>query len=220
MYRCPPSFQDGSEITFRSESEDISNLLDPALLYDMVFVDAWHTSECSVRDLQFALGALRPGGTLVVHDCSPARKELAAPQFHGGNWCGVTYFAYVDFLFSHPELAYYTVDSDCGCGVIKHASSERVAVTKGVAHSELMRLWRLHISEGHEMFDFFDEHRKELLNLISVADFLAAENLQLSPFSGLMHWHEIGIALLQQARGAVGKVVRRRSPRATSTVTK
>jgi hypothetical protein len=194
MYRCPPGFTDGSEITFRSGDEHIGHLLDPALPYDLIFLDPHHTFECSMRDLQSALAMLRPQGAIVVHDCSPTTKELAGPTFRSGPWFGVTYCAYLDFLLSHPDLVYYTVDADYGCGVITKASRDQVSASR---HSELGRLWRLQRNQQQDMFDFFHHHRRELLNLISVRDFLSHEKVSLSGFSRLTRWRDNLASLLQ-----------------------
>lgn len=197
MYRCPPRFQDGSEITFRSADDQISHLLDPALPYDIIFVDPHHTFECSMRDLQSALAMLRPEGTIVVHDCSPTSKELAGPSFRSGGWFGVTYCAYIEFVLSHPDLIYYTVDTDCGCGVIRKASPSTAATSKSRRYHELARLWRLERSRQHDMFDFFRQRRHALLNLISVKDFLFHEKVRLSGLSRLSQWRDSVAALLQ-----------------------
>jgi hypothetical protein len=194
MYRCPPSFQDGSEITFRSADDRISHLLDPALPYDLIFLDPHHTFECSMRDLQAALAMLRPEGTIVVHDCSPTAKELAGPSFRPGPWFGVTYCSYVDFLLSHPDLVYYTVDADYGCGVIVKGSRDQASASR---HGELARLWRLERNQRHDMFDFFHQHRRELLNLIPVRDFLCHQKVRLSRFSRLTQMRDNLASLLQ-----------------------
>ena len=46
------------------------------------------------------------------------------------------------------------------------------------------------------MFDFFIEHRRELVNLISVRDFRARENVPASPLLQLTEWKERVAALL------------------------
>jgi hypothetical protein len=195
MYRCPPSFQDGSEITFRSEDERISHLIDPAMSYDLIFVDAHHTLECCLRDLQAALEMLSAQGTIVAHDCSPASKAAATPWFRPGSWCGVTYCAYIDFALSHPDLDYYTVDTDFGCGVIKRATFADVA--RPAASNDLAALWRSERGRQKDVFDFFRQHRKELLHLVSVKDFLAMLNARLSPLSRLLQWRDSLAAVLQ-----------------------
>jgi Methyltransferase domain len=196
MYRCPTSFQDGSEITLRSTNDDISHLLkkDPAQPYDLIFIDAHHTLECSARDLQTALEMLSPAGAIVVHDCSPPTKAVATPWFHPGSWCGVMYCAYIDFVFSHPDLAYYTVDTDFGCGVIKRASTSHALPSNS---NQLIHLWHQERTRQPDMFDFFRQHRQALLHLIPVKDFLSLENARLSPLSRLQHWRDTVATLLQ-----------------------
>lgn len=108
MYRCPPGFQDGSEITFRSSNERISHLLDPRMPYDVIFIDPYHSFECSLRDLQSALAMLRPEGAVVIHDCCPIARETSGPSFRPGSWFGLTYCAYIEFVLSRPDLVHYT----------------------------------------------------------------------------------------------------------------
>jgi hypothetical protein len=193
MYRCPLNFQDGSEITFRSPDDDISHL-HPSHPYDLIFIDAHHTQECSRRDLQTALEMLSPAGVLVVHDCSPRTRDEATTWFHPGSWCGVMYCAYIDFVFFHPDLAYYTVDTDFGCGVIKKSSTSHAHPS---TPNELIQLWHQQRTLQLDMFDFFRQHRQALLHLISVKNFLSHENARLSPLSRLHHWRDAVATLLQ-----------------------
>jgi hypothetical protein len=197
MYCCPPSFEDGSEITFRSADDQISHLLDPSLLYDIVFIDPYHSFACSLRDLRLALDILHPKGAIVVHDCNPPNRELSDPSFRSGSWFGLTYCAYIELLLSRPELVYYTVDTDCGCGVIKKLPSEKSGTTNSRGNNELVRRWHLERDQQGDMFEFFDQHRQELLNLIPVRDFLAREKVALPRFSRLTQWRESVAARLQ-----------------------
>ncbi|WP_244604525.1 MULTISPECIES: hypothetical protein [Mesorhizobium] len=59
-----------------------------------------------------------PGGAVVVHDCLPPHRAAANPSFFDGEWCGVTYKAYIDFVLGNPDLDYFTIDADYGCGII------------------------------------------------------------------------------------------------------
>jgi len=199
LYRCPAGYRDGAEITFRSEGDEISHLLDQAMAYDLIFVDPYHTFECSMRDLQTALKMLRPGGTIVVHDCSPKDKQLCSASFRAGSWFGVTYCAYIEFALSDPSLVHYTVDSDCGCGVIKKlpratATATATMTEKDRRSNEFARLWFNERGRQRDIFDFFCQHRRELLNLISVKDFLERENIVLPRF---WQWRESLATILQ-----------------------
>lgn len=93
-------------------------------------------------------------------------------------WCGVTYCAYIEFVFAHPDVTYYTVDTDYGCGVIrKHLARER--------DDRLQELWRLERKRTSDIFEFYQTHRVDLLKLVSVRDFLDMENLRVSRVSRL-----------------------------------
>ena len=63
---------------------------------------------------------IRANGTLVVHRLLAARcTDDRRAQYISGEWCGVSYQAYVDFISQRHDLAAYTVDTDYGCGVIR-----------------------------------------------------------------------------------------------------
>src|SRR5882724_816270 len=177
VYRCPEWFEDGHDITYRSTNESINNLLPGAHTYDIVFVDPWHTFECSMRDLQAGLSVLREDGVMIVHDCCPANQKLANPLPNEVCWCGVTYCAYIELLLSRRDLVYYTVDTDFGCGVVKKKSREGTLKTEHRVTDELAERWRTQRSQNADMFELFCNHKRELLNLISAEEFLARENV-------------------------------------------
>ena len=177
VYRCPERFEDGHDIAYRSADESIDNLLLGDRAYDVVFVDPWHTFECSMRDLQAGLSVLREDGVMIVHDCCPANKELASPRPVHGPWCGVTYCALVELVLSRPDLTYYTVDTDHGCGVIRKRRSDGTPTPRQGPAGKLAEHWRIERSRNADMFEFFFTHKRELLNLISVEDFLAMEGV-------------------------------------------
>lgn len=178
LYRCPEQFEDGDEITYRSANESIENLLPSDPWYDIVFVDPWHTFECSMRDLQAGLSVLREDGVMIVHDCCPPKRECASLQPAEGCWCGVTYCAYIELLMSRCDLIYYTVDTDYGCGVVKKKLRAGTAKPEHGVTDELAERWRNQRSQNADMFELFCNHKRELLNLVSVEDFLSMENVQ------------------------------------------
>ena len=116
MYHCPDGFDDGLAIDYRSTTLDISECLktisEVGRCFDIALVDSWHEFEPSWRDLMEGFRLIREGGTLVVHDCLPPRSEIAVPNYVQGEWCGVSYQAYVDFISQRHDLAVYTVDTE------------------------------------------------------------------------------------------------------------
>jgi hypothetical protein len=193
MYRCAADFEDNLEVTFRNAEDRILCRPDAAVPYDIVLVDPFHSFECSARDLSLAFELVRPGGMMVVHDCSPAGKEICGPEFHGGCWCGVTYCAYIEFVLCRHDLTYCTVDTDFGCGMIHKVDAGRGDIE---SRRRLWELWSQAKEQTDDMFNFFSGHRRELLNLVSVRKFRAAERVTSSPLLQLAEWRDTFATLL------------------------
>ena len=135
LYRCPPTFEDGQPVDFRSPDLDTSSCL--AILdercpaFDIVFLDPHHTYECSARDLSAAFALIRDGGAIVVHDCDPPTAEIASPDFHLGPWCGVQGL----HRFRARQPAARILHGRCGFWLRRHhqaASVERCAPDAGL----------------------------------------------------------------------------------------
>jgi hypothetical protein len=190
VYNCPRGADDGKTYTFRTEA-GTSYALTQAILaanqnlpcYDLIFVDPFHTYASSAIDLSGALVLLRPGGIMVVHDCNPSRVDLASPELTPGEWCGVTYMAFIDFALCRDGIGYYTVDTDYGCGVIykdrplPNAAAQPPRRTRDL----LAHAWNAARHDDAGCFEFFAQHRRDLLNLKSVKEFFAIEGLSPAP---------------------------------------
>src|SRR5262249_34370891 len=102
MYNCPVNFDDGLPIDFRSVDFEIKNAIERLKAdndqVEICLVDSWHTYDCSIRDLITAYDLLADGGVLVVHDCLPPNASVASPVPQPGEWCGVSYKAFLDFV--------------------------------------------------------------------------------------------------------------------------
>lgn len=89
------------------------------------------------------------------------------PEYKPGNWCGVTFAAYLDVVLFTGGLHNVTVDSDNGCIISKDGRLAHLADSHPDA--ALGSLWRnLALSEK---YPFFDENRSRLLRLISPEEF-------------------------------------------------
>src|SRR5665213_1865196 len=175
MYRCSDGYSDGLQIDFRSRNTGVRSFFDAfsrlGTKYKIILVDPWHTYECARRDLSYALAALDEDGILIVRDCDPPAS---------GNWRGVTYAAFVDFVLGRNDIDYYTVDADFGCGVIKkrRLSASDASDTLGAQVEEGLRfLW--HTVRGDETLRYssFKKVNRELLHMISVTEFLELESI-------------------------------------------
>ena len=84
VYNCPADFDDGLGVDFRAAGFDIGRCLAEirarGLRYDIILVDPFHDYACSWRDLAAAFALVEVGGFLVVHDCLPENRAMAAPE--------------------------------------------------------------------------------------------------------------------------------------------
>jgi hypothetical protein len=198
MYRRPEDFEDGLPVDFHSADIDISEctrrIAAKGLRYDVMLADSWHEYDTSYRDLAAAYELLEVGGVMIVHDCLPPTEEIASPTLRAGAWCGVTYKAYLDFVTAHPALAYYTVDTDYGCGVIRRLRPEGLvsrslaslqgAVRRlrsqsrphaGDEYPAIVQEWKKLGKDYAATFRFFQRHHRSLLRLKTFREFLEIE---------------------------------------------
>jgi len=125
--------------------------------YDLIFIDGLHTAEQVKKDFQNALKILSPNGFIVLHDCNPLKEHhtLVPRPTPSGHWNGDVY----KFAVTIGKNAKVTVDIDNGCMVVKPYSVNVLFATS----PEIKSI----------KWTYFDENRKELLNLTSWDDFTA-----------------------------------------------
>lgn len=126
-------------------------------LFDLIFIDGLHTAEQVRKDFENALKILSPNGFIVLHDCNPLKEEhtIVPRPTERGHWNGDVY------KFSATlgvNDGYRTVDIDNGCGVFRNGIEE---------YKEF--------NPPPIFWDYFDENRKELLNLITWDEFISID---------------------------------------------
>jgi hypothetical protein len=194
MYNCPDSYlpSDGLTIDYRTPGLDIDECM-TRMREDgrIALIDSFHEYECSLRDLVEGFRLITTGGTLVVHDCLPPKVELAQPKFIPGEWCGVTYQAFIDFVSCGGDLKFYTVNTDYGCGVIHKLPQAKPRTSQ--SRADALADWQARRGDSRAAFFSFREHEQTLMNTISVQKFRA---MNPKPLSALWYdtralWHEI-----------------------------
>jgi methyltransferase family protein len=180
MYNCPTNFDDSLPIDFRISDFDISPAIKELKTcfnrVDICLVDGWHTYDCAIRDLTCVYDLLADGGVMIVHDCMPENERTASPAWISGNWCGVSYRAYLDFVLSRHDLDYCTVNVDHGCGIIFKKRSINVVndLPSRAAKSKLIANWFSVHDDNKAAYSFFIRHHVDLLRLVSARDFTRA----------------------------------------------
>lgn len=121
--------------------------------YDIIFIDGLHESHQVDKDIQNALNKLKPGGTIILHDCNPIKEEeQEVPRVRPGRWNGDVWKSIVRYRFSQPTLGCMVINTDEGLGVI---SSQVPAGTTFEMPDQLTYQW-------------LEENRHVALQLVSV----------------------------------------------------
>jgi len=173
VYNAPEGMhRDGLPTDFWSPTSDIlaclAEIERQALTFDVMLVDSYHAYDVSLRDLRAAYQLTRRGGAIVIHDCLPPRKETASPLSRDGEWCGVSYRAFLDFCLANPAFDYFTIDTDYGCGVIiKSTSPTRVGknMIRAIRQRSLAREWKRVGANYDTLFELLQRRKFELLRL-------------------------------------------------------
>lgn len=86
------------------------------MMFDVIFVDPFHTFEASFELLTVALNHASTRAVIVVHDCMPFDVSLSTEPVDV-DWSGVTFAAFRSFVES-LNRNWFVVDDDFGLGVI------------------------------------------------------------------------------------------------------
>jgi len=119
--------------------------------FDIIFIDGLHIDWQVQRDIENSLEFLEEGGTIVMHDCLPASAETATEQYTEPAWYGTCWKAFAFMRMTRPDLSMFTIDTDCGCGVIRKGEQQ---IHKYLPHCK--RNWDLH-----------EKNNKEIMNVVS-----------------------------------------------------
>ena len=127
--------------------------------YDIIFIDGLHTYEQTKKDVQNSLKHLFKEGTIIIHDCNPKTEwhQRGIEDFHDGEeWNGTTWKAFIELRCTNPHLSMHTIDTDCGCGIIKYGKQ---------------KLYRQADLKTCLEWEYFKTNKKELLRLIRINEF-------------------------------------------------
>ena len=151
--------------------------------YDIIFIDGLHWSNQVTKDIINSLKVLNKDGTIVLHDCNPPTALHARyppekfPQYSNSPWNGDCYKSIVKFRLDNPEVFCRVVDTDWGVGIIKPDKQEnmhnKVIIADLIPNNNDNIVGGILKLTGKILnWDYFNENRKALLNLISCIDFL------------------------------------------------
>ena len=156
--------------TYRITSDEFFETIQPTLnkKYDIIFIDGLHTADQSYKDVINAVRYLNSGGVMIMHDCNPPTEgHQKVPQsqtdWNGDVWKAFYKLRLLEWNDCERFWNLFTIDTDWGCGVIHNISLD---LMPKYPHGNFP------IIQYEELtYDFFDKHRKEILNLISIDEF-------------------------------------------------
>jgi hypothetical protein len=131
-------------------------------MYDIIFIDGLHHSYQVDVDIENALVHLKDGGVIVMHDCNPEQEVYTLVPRVSPIWHGDVYKSVLRFR-SKSLHSFFTVDTDCGCGVI-------FKDYKGDSHNSVEDY-----KKALSSWSYFFDNKQRLLNLISVEDFIKTD---------------------------------------------
>lgn len=145
------------EINYPISSDDFFELIKGHdIKYDMIFIDGLHHAEQVDKDVKNALNHITDSGFIILHDCNPLVYEMQIVPRETGLWNGDVWKSITKLRCSDPNLEVCVVDMDWGVGVIKKGTQ----TIYDAAPIDICLTW-----------EYFDEHRIELNNLITVDNF-------------------------------------------------
>lgn len=139
------------------DSNEYFNKLDEECKFDLVFIDGLHVADQVFEDIVNSIKHLSNDGYIVLHDCIPDNEHNSRSyleRHNGSKWNGDVYIGYIDAIKTY-NIEHYTVDTDEGCGIL-------------IPRNINLNLERQNYSKG---WNYFEENKKELINVISVDEF-------------------------------------------------
>jgi hypothetical protein len=148
------------EVTYPMTSDDFFELIKDHedIKYDVIFIDGLHHADQVDKDIANALKHVVEGGFVVLHDCNPISYEAQLVPRETIVWNGDVWKSFVKFKYSHPNFKTCVIDTDFGVGIIQKCSDYRGPFTPL-------------IEEAIQKWEYFNNNKKELLNLITVEKF-------------------------------------------------
>ena len=134
--------------------------------FDLICVDPYHEYKESISSFKLLTLLLNDDGILISHDCNPPTFEASSHICIQGDWCGVTYAAFIEIAYNNPEWYYAIINKDYGLGII---SKKEIQFVKKIIDTDNQKLFLNIFNENkyEEAYNFFNKHSKNIINLIN-----------------------------------------------------
>jgi hypothetical protein len=152
-----------SEVKYKMTSDDFFSKYGSEKKYDLIFVDGLHTHEQSYIDVINSMNCLNQGGVIVMHDCNPPTEyHIRSYEEYlktRGQWNGTVFKGFIQLKSEFKEWNCFIVDEDFGCGVLTKRNLNKKFNSYDIDINELN-------------WEYFNDNRKELLDLVNFNEFI------------------------------------------------
>ena len=128
--------------------------------FDVIFLDGLHTADQISKDIINYLDVLNEGGYIICHDMNPTSELMQRnpPLNLNMPWTGDVWKSFVKLKSNRKDLSMFVVDACFGCGVISKGNQKLLKIKEELT------------------YELLEKNRKELLDLLSVDEFLSRIN--------------------------------------------
>ena len=131
----------------------------------MILVDPYHEYKESINTFRMLIPLLDENGIFISHDCFPPSYNIASEIYKKGNWCGVTYAAFIEISYNNPDYFYAVIKNDYGLGII---SKIETIFVKKLINKEKQKIFLDMFKNNHyeNAYNYFKNNSNDIINLI------------------------------------------------------
>ena len=126
--------------------------------FDLIFIDGLHLEHQVDKDIKNSFRFLNKNGFIIMHDCNPPsefhQRENYEVDGQFPSWNGTVWRSFAKLRTTKKNISMSCVDCDWGVGIIQKNKQQLFKLNSEINYSLL------------------EKNRKELLNLISVTEFI------------------------------------------------
>jgi hypothetical protein len=163
------------DATYKMKSDDF--FFNNRRKYDVIFIDGDHRAIQVIEDIHNALNCITAHGIILLHDCNPLLEIHQRDEIVEAHWNGSVWKAVLFYRMMMPSINIQTVDVDEGIGIIKPFMTQQLFMPDMSAPFEPDFFFEPNFFCAHFNFDFLNKYRRDILNLITVEEWKAMENV-------------------------------------------
>ena len=133
--------------------------------FDLILVDPYHEYKHSIDTFRMLMPLLDENGILISHDCFPPFFNITSPIYKKGEWCGVTYAAFIENSYNNPDFFYAVIKNDYGLGII---SKIEINFVKKIINKEKQKIFldMFKNNDYENAYNYFKNNSNDIINLI------------------------------------------------------